>query len=233
MQRARLPSRAIAVMPVQDLLSSLPAFLDALAVAVFAVTGALVASRKQMDIFGFALLGTVTGVGGGTVRDVLLGKLPVFWVEQPIYPAICIVVSGLVFFTAHIPESRYRVLLWLDALGLSLVTVVGAARGLEAGASPFIAVVMGVITAAFGGIIRDVLGGESPVILRREIYVIPALIGAALFVLIVGLGGGTLVGSASGALACFLVRGLALHYGWSLPPYRARPGRPSGPSGTR
>ena len=220
-------------MPVQDLLSSLPAFLDALAVAVFAVTGALVASRKQMDIFGFALLGTVTGVGGGTVRDVLLGKLPVFWVEQPIYPAICIVVSGLVFFTAHIPESRYRVLLWLDALGLSLVTVVGAARGLEAGASPFIAVVMGVITAAFGGIIRDVLGGESPVILRREIYVIPALIGAALFVLIVGLDGGTLVGSASGALACFLVRGLALHYGWSLPPYRARPGRPSGPSGTR
>ena len=150
--------------------------LDWFGVAVFAVTGALVASRKQMDIFGFALLATVTGIGGGSVRDLLLG-VPVFWVQQPLYVAICVAVSAIVFFTAHIPESRYRLLMWLDAVGLAFFCVVGASKGLEAGAGPFIAVVMAVITASFGGIIRDVIGGESPFLLRKEIYVTAALAG--------------------------------------------------------
>lgn len=212
-------------MSLQALFSSLIAFLDATAVGVFATTGALVASRKQMDIFGFALLGTVTGVGGGTVRDVLLGRLPVFWVEKPAYVAIALVVSAIVFFTAHIPESRYRLLLWLDAVGLALVCVIGASIGLEAGHGPFIAVVMGVITAVFGGIIRDVLGGESPVILRREIYVIPALIGALLFVVSHQSGVAYPIAALGGFLACFTVRALALMLGWSLPAYKPRPAR--------
>src|SRR5215212_4223914 len=161
--------------------------LDFFGVGVFAVTGALVASRKQMDIVGFALLGTVTGVGGGSVRDLLLG-LPVFWVQQPLYGVICIVVSAVVFFTAHIPESRYRLLMWLDAVGLSFFCVVGAAKGLDTGAGPLIAVVMAVITASFGGIIRDILGGESPFLLRKEIYVTAALAGAVTFVGGTGLG---------------------------------------------
>ena len=92
--------------------------LDWFGVAVFAVTGALVASRKQMDIFGFALLATVTGIGGGSMRDLLLG-VPVFWVGQPLYVGVCVAVAAVVFFTAHIPESRYRLLMWLDAVGLS------------------------------------------------------------------------------------------------------------------
>jgi uncharacterized membrane protein YeiH len=103
--------------------------LDWFGVAVFAVTGALVASRKQMDIFGFALLATVTGVGGGSVRDLLLGQLPVFWVREPAYVVICVVVSVIVYFTAHIPESRYRLLMWLDAIGLAFFCVVGAGKG--------------------------------------------------------------------------------------------------------
>src|SRR5882672_6162716 len=156
--------------------------LDWFGVAVFAVTGALLASRKQMDIFGFALLGTATGVGGGSVRDILLGNLPVFWIQQPLYVAICVTVSAVVFFTAHIPESRYRLLMWLDAVGLAFFCVVGASKGLEAGAGPIIAVVMAVITASFGGIIRDVIGGESPFLLRKEIYVTAALAGALVFV---------------------------------------------------
>ncbi len=142
------------------------ATLDWFGVAVFAVTGALVASRKEMDIFGFALLATVTGIGGGSVRDLLLG-VPVFWVREPAYVAICVAVSAVVFFTAHIPESRYRLLMWLDAVGLAFFCVVGAGKGLDAGAGPFIAVVMAVITASFGGIIRDVIGGESPFLLRK------------------------------------------------------------------
>ena len=212
-------------MPFEATFTSVVSFLDAAAVAVFAITGALVASRKEMDIFGFALLGTVTGVGGGTVRDLLLGKLPVFWVQQPTYAAIALVASAIVYFLAHIPESRYRLILWLDAVGLSLVCVIGADRGLAADAGAFIAVVMGVITAVFGGIIRDVLGGESPVILRREIYVIPALLGALGFVLMRTAGVAYPLSAIGGFALCFTVRGLALYYGWSLPPYKSRPGR--------
>ncbi|MGD9668501.1 MAG: trimeric intracellular cation channel family protein [Hyphomicrobiaceae bacterium] len=211
--------------PFEEAFTSFISALDAIAVGVFAVTGALVASRKEMDIFGFALLGTVTGVGGGTVRDLLLGNLPVFWVKNPAYAAIALTVSAVVYFTAHIPESRYRLLLWLDAVGLSLVCVIGADKGLSAGVGAFIAIVMGVITAVFGGIIRDVLGGESPVILRREIYVIPAMLGAMAFVAITSFGATYPVAAMLGFALCFIVRGLALYYGWSLPPYKSRPGR--------
>mgnify|MGYP000873102175 CR=1 FL=1 len=210
---------------IPETVSSLVGLLDWFAVAVFAITGALVASRKEMDIFGFALLATVTGVGGGTVRDLMLGNLPVFWVKEPAYAAICLAVSFVVFFTAHIPQSRYKAILWLDAVGLALVCVTGAERGLDANAGAFIAVVMGVITSVFGGMIRDVLGGESPVILRKEIYVIPAILGASAFVVLKLAGAERSVAMVAGFLLCFAVRGLALYFGFSLPPYRARPGR--------
>src|SRR5512138_269395 len=105
--------------------------LDWLGIIAFAITGALVASRKQMDVVGFAILGTVTGLGGGTVRDLLL-DLPVFWVREPAYLLTCVSVSVLVFFAAHIPQSRYKYLLWLDAVGLALFAVVGTEKALEA-----------------------------------------------------------------------------------------------------
>ncbi|MGL4634361.1 MAG: trimeric intracellular cation channel family protein [Beijerinckiaceae bacterium] len=194
-------------------------WFDLLGVAVFAITGALVASRKQMDIVGFAFLGTVTGIGGGTVRDLLLGQTPVFWVQQPIYLMVCVGASAMVFVLAHIPSSRLRLLMWLDALGLALFCVMGAEKALPHG--PVVAATMGVITATMGGMIRDILGGESPVILRREIYATAALAGAITFLL------ATLVMSRNGALftgflAAFLLRGLAIRFGWSLPVYRQR-----------
>ena len=142
--------------------------LDWLGLLAFATTGALVASRKEMDLFGFALLGTVTGIGGGTLRDLLLGTAPVFWVREPAPLLACVGVSAVVYFTAHIPQSRYRLLLWLDAVGLALFAVAGAEKALVVGAAPAVAVAMGVVTATFGGIIRDVLGGESPVVLSRR-----------------------------------------------------------------
>ena len=104
--------------------------LDWLGVVAFATTGALVASRKQMDVVGFVVLGTVTGIGGGTLRDLLLG-LPVFWVHEPAYLVVCAVVSVLLFFTAHIPQSRYRTLLWIDAIGLTMFAVTGAEKPLS------------------------------------------------------------------------------------------------------
>lgn len=207
------------------MIATLIAILDLFGVAVFAVTGALVASRKQMDIVGFALLATVTGIGGGTLRDLLLGFSPVFWVHQPVYVVICVAVAAVVFFTAHIPESRYRLLLWLDALGLSVFCVVGAEKALAAGTDPFIAIVMGVITATFGGLVRDVLGGEIPVILRKEIYASAALAGSVALVGGVAAGLPAAAAAFAGFAICLVIRGLALQRGWSLPVYRRRPGR--------
>ncbi|HEV7254907.1 MAG TPA: trimeric intracellular cation channel family protein [Mesorhizobium sp.] len=202
--------------------------LDWLGVVAFTVTGALVASRKQMDIVGFALLGTVTGIGGGTLRDVLLG-LPVFWVREPAYLLTCLFVSVLVFFAAHVPQSRYGYLLWLDAVGLALFAVTGAEKAVLAGTGGIVAVAMGVTTATFGGIIRDLLGGESPVILSREIYVSAALAGAALFVSLLALGAPRDMAAGAGFAVGLLVRAAALRYGWSLPRYRPRPGVPHRP----
>ena len=202
--------------------------LDWLGVIVFTITGALVASRKQMDIVGFALLGTVTGIGGGTLRDLLLG-LPVFWVREPAYLITCVLVSGLVFFAAHIPQSRYRYLLWLDAIGLALFAVIGAEKAAHAGADATAAVAMGVITATFGGIIRDLLGGESPVILSREIYASAALAGAIIFISLVAMGAPRELAVGTGFVIGLLVRAAALHYRWSLPRYRPRPGLPYDP----
>jgi uncharacterized membrane protein YeiH len=201
------------------------AVLDWLGVIVFAISGALVASRKQMDLVGFALLGTVTGIGGGTLRDLLLGQLPVFWVREPAYLITCVLVSGIVFLMAHIPQSRYRLLLWFDALGLALFAVSGAERALLVGSGPIVAVSMGMITATFGGILRDVLGAQSPVVLSREVYVTAALLGALVFVTLFGLGFSRDAALGMGFGAGFALRGMALHWGWSLPRYRPRADR--------
>lgn len=201
----------------------LPVF-DLVAAAVFAVTGALVASRKQMDVVGFMWLGVVTGVGGGTVRDLLLG-VPVFWVRDPAPVVACLIASTVAFFTAHLVQSRYRLILWLDAVGLALVTIAGTAKGLDNGAGPVVAVVMGVVTAAVGGIIRDVLGHEPSIILRREIYVTASVVGAVSYVGLTGFGVERTLAALAGGFAAFLVRSLAMSLGWSLPTYRSRPGR--------
>lgn len=213
--------------PLLEQLSSLLGVVDLAAAAVFAVTGALVASRKQMDIVGFMWLGVVTGVGGGTVRDLLLGQ-PVFWVREPTPVGVCLLAAVVVYFTAHLVHSRYRLILWLDALGLALVTVAGTAKGLDAGAGPLVAVVMGVITAAVGGIIRDILGQEPSIILKREIYVTASVMGAVLYVALVGLAIDRTTAAFAGGSAAFLVRSLAIILGWSLPTYKARAARPAG-----
>jgi uncharacterized membrane protein YeiH len=205
-------------------LQTMQTALDLVAVGVFAVTGALVASRKQMDIVGFVWLGIVTGIGGGTVRDLLLGH-PVFWVRDSIYVLASVVTSVAVYFTAHLAQSRYRLLLWLDAIGLAMVTVAGTAKGLDVGVGPVNAIVMGVITAALGGVIRDILGSEPSIILRKEIYVTASLLGALVYVACIGLGISRGGAAALGFAAALGLRGLAMTFGWSMPTYRARPGK--------
>lgn len=198
--------------------------LDYAGVAVFAATGALAASRKQLDIIGFLFFASITGIGGGTLRDVIL-DVPVFWVGNRDYVLICAAVAVVVFFTAHRVESRYRLLLWLDAIGISAFAVMGASKGLTVTGSPAVSIIMGMLTATFGGILRDLLAGEPSVLLRPEIYVSAALAGAALYTLGDAMALPSFVSGVIGFAAAFMVRGGALKFGWSFPAYRSRPGR--------
>lgn len=205
-------------------LAPLLTVVDLAAATVFAVTGALVASRKQMDIIGFMWLAVVTGVGGGTVRDLLLG-VPVFWVVNPSPVVTCLIVAVIVHFTSHLIQSRYILLLWLDAFGMALVTIAGTAKGLDNGTGPVVAVVMGVITASVGGIIRDILGQEPSIILRREIYVTASVLGACAYVLAVSFGTDRTLAALAGIAVASTARVLAITLGWSMPVFRSRPGR--------
>jgi uncharacterized membrane protein YeiH len=199
--------------------------LDWLGISAFAASGALVASRKQMDAVGFVLIAAVTGFGGGTLRDLLLGRTPVFWLERPELLAIAAGAALLVFFTAHLVESRFRALVWVDAAGMALFAVVGAEIALVAGADPWAAVLLGVVTATAGGILRDVICNELPLILRREIYITAAAAGAAAYVVLRLAPLPRDAAILSGLLLAFGIRAAAILRGWSLPPYRARPAR--------
>jgi uncharacterized membrane protein YeiH len=199
------------------MLESIAQFLDWFGICAFALSGTLVASRKRMDIVGFALLGCVTGIGGGTVRDILLGSLPVFWVKQPAYLLTCVLVSCAAFFVAHLVHSRLRLLLWCDAVGVALFSVTGAEVALSLGVGPAIAIAMGVATATFGGVIRDILGSEIPIILRREVYVTAALLGAAVYVVGQYLGLAKDVSLVAGFVAALALRSAAIAFDLSLP----------------
>ncbi len=207
------------------MLEALLYWTDLAGVAVFALSGALTAARKHMDLFGFVLIATVTGIGGGTLRDLLLGLTPVFWVQQPVYLAITTGVALLGFLTAHLVEYRYRLLLWADAAGLSLFCLLGAEAALAAGVSPGIAVIMGLMSAAFGGLVRDILCAETPLILRKEIYATAAVLGAGVYVGLAQLGLERPWCLAAGFVAAFGLRGLAIAKGLSLPIYDKRPAR--------
>lgn len=202
----------------------LPFWLDALGVFVFALSGALNASRKELDIVGFILVASVTGVGGGTLRDLLLDR-PVFWIGQPEFLLVTSVAAVLVYFTAPQIESRYRVLLWFDAMGLAIYSVLGAGIAREAGTDWSVAILMGVMTATFGGMIRDVICNETPLILRREVYATAAASGAATAVLLPLLGVPAEAAALSGVAAAMAIRGAALRFDLSIPTYRPRPGR--------
>lgn len=199
--------------------------LDFAGVAVFAATGALAASRKQLDIVGFIFLASITGIGGGTLRDLLLGKLPVFWIEKPAFIAICVMVALTIFFSAHLIESRYRLLLWLDALGLAAYSVMGTLIGLDYGISPYAAIVTGIMTATFGGIFRDVIAGEKSVLLRDEIYISAALLGAASFAVLMEFGLNKTLAMIIAVSLAFALRAAALLFGWTTPRYKSRKGR--------
>ena len=198
--------------------------LDLIAVFIFALTGGLVASRAQLDVVGFLFLGCLTGVGGGTLRDLVLGRDPVFWIGSPHYLGMACAAAILAFFTAHRLESRYRAIVWLDALALSVAAAAGVSIAREAGASWPIVLVMGVATGTFGGLMRDVVTNEIPLVLKEgELYVSACLAGALLSVLLLRLfPEGETLSLLAAAVATFVLRAGSLRFGWRLPVYRPR-----------
>jgi uncharacterized membrane protein YeiH len=194
-------------------------FFDVLAAIVFAVSGALVASRKGLDVMAFMWFAVITGVGGGTVRDLIL-NVPVFWVQNPIHVAACLVTAVVMHFVAPLVESRYRTLLWFDAFGLALVTVAGTVKAADVGAPALVAIAMGVVTGIVGGIIRDTLGHVPSVLLGHEIYVTASVLGACTYAGLNGLNADRVTAMVAGFLVTFIVRGLAIRFGWSLPVFR-------------
>jgi uncharacterized membrane protein YeiH len=203
-----------------DPLAASLAFLDYAGVAVFGATGAQAAARRKHDIVTFGFFGAVTGVGGGTLRDLLIGA-PVFWVGQPVYLAVPVTAAVAIWLVGWGRRGE-RLLLWLDALGMAAYAVVGAMKAEALGAPPLSAVVMGVLTATFGGIIRDVLAEEPSVLLRREIYVTAALAGASVFAGLTWIGVAILPAALAGFAAAFALRAGAMLFGWRLPGFPGR-----------
>lgn len=204
----------------------LGAALDYTSVLIFALTGALVASRQQLDIVGFIFIAALTAVGGGTLRDLLLGRDPVFWVGDPTYVMIAAAAAVLVFFTAHLLESRYRALLWLDACALAVAVPAGVAITMRLDHGPVIVLIMGVVTGTFGGLMRDVVCNEVPLVLKQgELYLSCAFAGAASALIAGGAGFDRLTALLICGGVTFILRAGSLRFGWQLPVYKARPPR--------
>jgi uncharacterized membrane protein YeiH len=203
--------------------------LDYASVAVFALTGALAASRSQLDIVGFIFIACLTAVGGGTLRDMILNR-EVFWVADPTMLAVATLAAVTVFFTAHRLESRYRTLLWLDACALAVAVPAGVGVALSAGQGWPIIQVMGMITGCMGGLLRDIVCNEVPLVLKQgELYVTCAFAGSLAAVL-AGLAG---LSNGPALLICaatvLTLRAGSLAFGWRLPIYRSRPPKPDAP----
>lgn len=200
--------------------------LDYASVLVFALTGALVASRAQLDIVGFAFISCLTAVGGGTVRDLLLNRDPVFWVGDPNYILLAAGAACVVFFTAHLVESRLRWVIWLDSFALAVAVPAGTGAALALGSSPVVTVLMGMATGSLGGLMRDVVVGEVPLVLKQgELYISCAMAGAITAVTAVWLGLETPVALIACAGVCWVLRAGSIAFGWHLPVYKSRPPR--------
>jgi uncharacterized membrane protein YeiH len=196
---------------------SLPPLPDLIGIAVFALSGALVAVRMRMTFVTVCFFALVTGVGGGTVRDVLIGIRP-FWLQNQWVPGVILGVSVMTWFTPH-QWWENRLLEWADAVGLGAYSVLGTAKALAFGVAPLPAAILGVITGCAGGIIRDLLADQPSILIRPELYVTAAALGATLCTLGSMLDVPREMVWAVSALAAFALRGAALVFQIELPPY--------------
>ena len=196
--------------------------LDLIGVVVFAVSGALVAGRKSLDLLGVIVIAVVTAIGGGTIRDVLLDRSPIFWIDNTTY--LLVIITAALFTTIY---TRYRkpplkALLIADAFGLALFTVSGTQIAEQAGLPWLSVILMGAITGSAGGLIRDVLCAEVPLILRRDVYATAAIAGGGTYVLLQSLGLDPLLATLIGMAMVVILRFSAIIWGLQLPVFRLR-----------
>ncbi|KAA0258374.1 trimeric intracellular cation channel family protein [Deferribacter autotrophicus] len=190
---------------------------DLVGTAAFAASGAIAGVRKKMDIYGIIFLGVVTAVGGGTLRDIIVGRIPPFIFKDYNYLIISIAVSVLTFYFHHIIERRFKFLLIMDALGLGIFTVIGTSIGLEYNIGIVGSVFLGVMTGTFGGMIRDVLQHEIPLVLQKEIYASACLVGGFFFVIAMRMGVSEGISVFVSVMIVFSIRLLAILKNWNLP----------------
>jgi uncharacterized membrane protein YeiH len=193
-------------------------WLDLFGIAVFAASGSLAAAQRGQTLVTFSFFALITGVGGGTIRDLLIGA-PVFWVQDWRVAATCLATAALVWIT---PKAFWneRALDWFDAVGIAIYAVFGAWKALSLGIAPLPAMMMGVITACVGGVIRDVLAGEPSILMKPEIYVTAAALASGMFVLLFWFGLPVLIAAIPSAAAGFILRALAISKGWAIPAYK-------------
>ena len=194
----------------------LTAVLDYVGVATFAMVSTVGARDRRLDLVSAVLLASVAGIGGGTLRDLLLDRT-VFWLHHPGYLYVCAGAATLVWFVGAGPRRR-QTLLFLDALGVSAFAVVGALIARETGVPAPVAVVMGILTATCGGILRDVLAGDRAVLVRRDVYITVALLSAVVFLVAVELGMPPVPAAVGGAAVGTVLRVLVIRRRWQLPP---------------
>jgi uncharacterized membrane protein YeiH len=191
--------------------------LDYLGTFAFAISGALKAGRRHMDAFGMFVLALLTAVGGGTIRDLILGRAPVFWLKDMNYLALCVVATAAVFLLRGVISLAEKPLLIFDAIGLGVFTVIGTQLGLQAHVAIPAAIGLGCLTGIGGGILRDVLALTHPVVLHREIYAVASLGGAAVLCWLNYMGVSPTISVVACGAAVVTIRLLSLHYGWALP----------------
>lgn len=194
--------------------------LDLLGVAVFAISGALAAGRKSLDLLGVIVIAVVAAIGGGTLRDLLLDRHPIFWIADPVYLVVITAAAVLTLLYARRRGPPGVALLVADALGLAVFTIIGAQAAESVGLPAVSIVIMGTLTGVAGGVLRDVLCGEIPLILRRDIYATAAVAGASLYLLGQVAGFSPLVSAITGIVTVVVLRLIAIVKSLGLPVFR-------------
>lgn len=191
--------------------------LDLIGTCAFAASGAWAGVRRGMDLFGVLVLGMVTAIGGGTLRDLLLGDLPPFCLQNEIYLWLPVLVALLVFGAHRSLPKLEAPLLYFDAIGLGTFVVIGTGKALELETGALGAILMGVMTGTAGGVLRDLLSNQVPLIMRREIYASACILGGTLLVILHKLEISANLSLLLAASSVILLRLLAIHYNWALP----------------
>jgi uncharacterized membrane protein YeiH len=210
--------------------------LEYIGTVAFAVSGAAVAARAGMDWLGVAVLAVITAVGGGTVCDLLLGRLPVGWIQDPwpVWVALgtaAVIIAEAYWHPRKAPDS-YRVVLVADAAGLAVFTVTGTLLALAADATGPIAVLLGVVTGTGGGVARDILARQRPLVLVGQIYALTAIAGSIVLVILTDAHAPAQVARWTAIAVVLVLRLLAIRYSWSLPRLPSKPARASRQPGT-